>query len=131
MKRTALRRNPEQTRLWQRRTRRPLPSRSRRRVASTANMARVRAEVFNRDGGCLLEGEGPPCYGGLTYHHRRKAGAGGAYTVDNGVTLCARHNLWIEDEPPLFVDNGKYAYLSLVVRQGDQEWELLGERTNR
>ena len=131
MKRTELERNPGQARAWERRSRRPLPVKSRRRRTGKTGTDKVRAEVFDRDGGCMLQGIGPACLGRLTYHHRRKAGAGGAYTPDNGVALCVRHNLLVEDEPGMFVGDGHLADLGLVVREGDPEWERLGKRANR
>ena len=39
------------------------------------------------------------CFGPLTVHHLKKASAGGSYSEDNLVTLCAFHNSWIEDWP--------------------------------
>lgn len=66
--------------------------------------ALVRAAVFARDGHqCRLAdvaGAGP-CWGGLTYQHRRKAGQGGPYTVENGATLCAHHNTQLEADADL------------------------------
>lgn len=98
----------------------------------------VREAVFARDGyRCQLRDfmreqrtlgarvvEVPLCYGGLTYHHRRKAGAQGAYTLANGATLCVEHNYWVEDEP----EATKLVLPSLVVREADPEWEQLGRR---
>lgn len=86
----------------------------------------LRRRVFERDGGCVLHGETPWDCGGLplTVHHRRKAGAAGAWSMKNLVTLCAYHNLGIEDEPDYYRDNFPW----LVVREGDAEWDELGVR---
>jgi hypothetical protein len=94
---------------------------------------RVRQEVFSRDGECVLarKHDAGRCGGKLTFHHRRKAGAGGAYCVDNGATLCVFHNDLIEDEPGWFVGDGKLARHRLVIREGDPEWEKLGRRYQR
>jgi hypothetical protein len=90
----------------------------------------VREVVFARDGHrCLLFSS--LCRGGPTFHHRRKAGAGGAYTVENGATLCEFHNGHVEDNPDMYVGDGAFAYLRLVVREGDPDWEELGRRANR
>lgn len=78
----------------------------------------VREEVFRRDGyRCRLAGVSGAgrCFGPLTYHHRRKNGQGGLYTVSNGATLCAHHNDELEAnvklvaiakamDPPLVLD---------------------------
>lgn len=78
----------------------------------------MRAEVFARDGyRCRLEGVkgAGPCFGVLTFHHRRKSGQGGQYTVANGAALCAGHNERLESDarlaqlakamvPPLVLD---------------------------
>lgn len=68
--------------------------------------ALVRGAVFARDGfACALAGDPEaiallgPCFGRLTYHHLRKAGQGGAYSVENGLTLCLGHNGAVEDHP--------------------------------
>lgn len=78
--------------------------------------ARVRAEVFERDGWCqfphYLHPE-VPCMGGLTFHHLRKAAQGGSYCAENGLTLCAVSNDWVETEP----DAARA--LGLVIRRGD------------
>lgn len=85
----------------------------------------IRREVWQRDRRCLLylvPGAGE-CFGGPTYHHRRKDGQGGAYSVANGATLCAGHNSGIEAD----ADLSKLAEsLDLVVRRGHPEWEALG-----
>jgi hypothetical protein len=71
---------------------------SRKRLAATEARAEVRRQVFARDGRCLLRGiDGAgPCLGRRTPHHVLKASAGGPYSVENLVQLCAHHNDWIE-----------------------------------
>ena len=68
--------------------------------------ALVRGAVFARDGfACVLAARPEalevlgPCFGRLTYHHVRKAGQGGPYTLENGLTLCLGHNGAVEDHP--------------------------------
>jgi hypothetical protein len=83
-----------------RRTR--LAARSVRKLAAAGEEARVRSAVFVRDGHrCQFPPVtgAPPCFGPLTFHHLRKASAGGAYSEANGLTLCAFHNGWVEDNP--------------------------------
>jgi hypothetical protein len=92
----------------------------------------IRHAVFARDGyRCVLAAHQTTttlCGGDLTFGHRRKSGAGGAYTVENGLAQCAVHNGHIEDEPRLYRDLfGDW----LVVREGDPEWEQLGQRAAR
>ena len=86
----------------------------------------VRAAVLARDGGCLLhlsralnDGSWGPCMGGLTFHHLKKASAGGAYNEENGATLCVHHNRMVEDRP----DDA--TRLGLVIRG-----KAVGERSN-
>lgn len=73
--------------------------RKRKSAAQLDAEAAVRAVVFARAGHrCQLAavaGAGP-CWGGLTYQHRRKASQGGKYTVENGAALCAHHNTELE-----------------------------------
>lgn len=99
----------------------------------------VRDEVFARDGWTcrLAEHVGdivttdllgtrtrvvPDCWGPLTFHHRRKASAGGGYTTENGAVLCSWHNSWVEDEPAA----AREAAPHLVVRRGDPDWDGCG-----
>ena len=93
-----------------------------------ARQRAVREAVIARDGGCLLAGlTDHPCMGRLTFHHRRKASAGGIYAVANGATACALHNGWIEDCPT----EARRLFPGLVVREGDMEWEQLSARAGR
>lgn len=72
--------------------------------AELARRRAVREEVFARDGGCRLAGvEGAGrCFGQpMTFHHRRKASQGGAYTVANGACLCSGHNDQLEADADL------------------------------
>lgn len=103
---------------------------SKKRRASLAERERVRLEVFQRDGGCVMfwhvglpvreesKSPVPECGGPMTPHHKRKASACGPYIPENLVTLCAVHNGWVEDEP-----DDAYA-LGLTIRNGDPlPWE--------
>lgn len=116
--------------------------------------AEVREVVFARDGHrCVLQpwvGEPVPhdvppdpddldghwyatvpgCYGPLTFHHRRKASSGGAYTPANGLTACLGHNRWIEDEPDAARALGGETPWWLVVTEGDAEWTQLGRKAS-
>ena len=127
MKRTPLARDTPKARKWASGRRTPLKSRSARRRADKPPESKVKAAVFVRDElRCLMATDTETvCGGPLTYHHRRKASAGGAYIVENGATLCADHNVWVEDNPVTA------RRLGLVVREGDPEWQQLGRRANR
>lgn len=114
-------------------------------IDGAADREAVREAVFRRDRyRCQLERhvgaitssdpmygarqvEVPRCSGAMTFHHRRKAGAAGAYVEANGMTLCAGHNVWVEDEP----DAALTVLPAVVVREGDPEWESLGKRAHR
>lgn len=127
--------NPEKTRAWQ--------DRSRRALALGPDERAVRDAVFARDGHtCRLRAqvgvfvtvddarlvvEIPRCLGPLSFHHRRKASASGAYVEANGAALCVGHNRFVEDEPEVAVAVDPF----LVVREGDPEWESLGRRSQR
>lgn len=87
-----------------------LSPRSKKREAEAAERFVIRTAVFARDRwACTMpdvlrrHGAHPldagPCVGPLTPHHLRKASAGGPYTMDNLVSLCAGHNSWVEDHP--------------------------------
>lgn len=87
-----------------------LSYRSKKREAEAAERFIVRSAVFARDHWrCQMppvlarhnrgRDTAGPCMGELTYHHLHKEGQGGAYTLDNGLSLCARHNTWVEDHP--------------------------------
>ncbi|MDE1904863.1 MAG: hypothetical protein KGH75_00245 [Rhodospirillales bacterium] len=79
-----------------------LNPRSAKTIAAVPERDEVREAVFARDGRrCRLAPFFPdtPCGGRLTYHHVVKAGQGGAYTVENGITACVIHNDYIEDHP--------------------------------
>jgi 5-methylcytosine-specific restriction endonuclease McrA len=97
-----------------------------------AERAEIRERVFARDGHrCRLDPAGyaesigrlmavglipeprtgvPACHGALTPHHLLKASQGGAYTLDNLVTLCSMHNCWVEDHPAQARDLGLVIY---------------------
>lgn len=98
---------------------------SQHRQREALGRAAVRAAVFERDGWrCWMAGRlfgSPaserewwvPCHGGLTLHHLRKASQGGDYSAENGITLCVRHNEWVEEAPTVAHT------LGLVVRRGE------------
>lgn len=95
-----------------------------RRGQRDANRA-TREEVFARDGWrCrLLAVDGHRCYGPLTFHHRRKAGQGGGYTLTNGAAVCATGNSALEAD----ADLARAARaIGLVVRRGDPDWHACG-----
>lgn len=88
------------------------PAKRRKRVKPVSDKRRaqweaedeVRQAVFARDRWrCQLEGVAGAgsCLGRLTYHHRRKAGQGGAFTMENGATLCWSHNKRLEQDADL------------------------------
>jgi len=88
----------------------PLRRISKKRQAEAPERERVRLATFARDNWtCLLwkqDDIAGPCVGPLTFHHLKKASAGGAYTTENGATLCAGHNTWVEDNPRLATKMG-------------------------
>lgn len=111
---------------------RPLPARAarpKRRAESDEGVDKgaVRRSVFERDGWrCRLDGipGAGPCFGPLTFHHIRKEGQGGAFTVENGAALCSGHNTAIESDALVAL----IARTSgLVLRAGD-EWTVSHER---
>lgn len=87
----------------------------------------VRTAVFKRDGyRCLFAGVhgAGPCFGQLTFHHRRKASQGGEYSVANGGSLCVHHNDELEADADLAVLGRS---LGLVLLAGDP-WTPLPAR---
>lgn len=103
--------------------RKPVKPYSDKRAAAFDLHDRLRAAVLGRDGGCVLHGETDrDCSGGRTVHHRRKASAGGVWSLVNLVELCAGHNVDIEDRPAYYRERWPW----LVVREGDAEWKRLG-----
>lgn len=106
----------------------PLPMRSARARSLAYQERGIKAEVRERDGGCVMrliagsvlvgfrtEGREvavPRCYGDPTYHHLHKASAAGKVTAENGVCLCRGHNGWVEDQPEAA------QFLGLVVKPG-------------
>ncbi len=66
---------------------------------SKANVDKVRRKVFDRDGGCVVQGTAIsllfPCMGVWTIQHRVNRQMGGSAEVDGMaflITMCARHN---------------------------------------
>jgi hypothetical protein len=102
-----LRADPDKTRAWQRRSRKPLAAKSAKRAAKRPAEREVTEIVYGRDGGCVLRSmprlgdEVPLCGGPLTPHHLSKQSKGYDWSEDNLVALCSTHNGWVEDEPDL------------------------------
>lgn len=62
-------------------------------------------------------------------HERRKRSAGGSLVnPENLIPACNWCNGWVEDEP---ADARDLFGATLVVREGDPEWERLGARNDR
>lgn len=81
----------------------------------------------------ILEAAGLGGYGctGLVtgLHERRKRSSGGSLINPcNLIPACSWCNGLIEDEPELI---RTYTGTSLVVREGDEEWDALGARNDR
>jgi hypothetical protein len=134
-RRTRLSSDPEQQRAWEQRSRKRLPRKSAKRRAADDATAELRALVAASP--CLLRspttivlrlpsGDRPldvgACAGPGTPHHLQKAGAGGPTDLSNLVPLCAYHNGWVEDYPPLA------QLIGLVVKPGIDEGEALLRR---
>lgn len=94
-----------------------LSYRSKRREEEQAERFVVRQHVFARDHWrCQMPNvlarhgrdrdTAGQCMGELTFHHVRKASGGGAYTAENGLSLCATHNTFVEDHPMLATELG-------------------------
>lgn len=98
-----LRANPATTRAWKDRSRQPLPRASTKTRSRWMVDRQIRGEVEHRDGGCIVRfvtgHQHGTCFGPPTFHHLRKASAGGIVSHGNGVCLCAGHNTRVEDHP--------------------------------
>lgn len=129
MKRSRLTSDPQKAREWQQRSRGSLGARSRQKLTQRRTEAQVRELVFARDlYRCVLRDDpGHRCHGPLTPHHRRKASAGGAYSMENLVSCCQFLNGDIEDRPAYYRERFPF----LVVRESDAEFESLGRRAYR
>jgi hypothetical protein len=130
-RRARLTADPAVQRAWEQRSRRRLPRRSAKRRAADDATAELRARVaaapcLLRSGaqldGCDLLIVGPGCSGPGTPHHLHNAAALPPPTAANLVPLCAAHNGWVEDDPPLA------RRLGLVVRPGIDHGEALLRR---
>lgn len=110
----------------------PLARRSRLAPVSAKRRAEHKASrpvvalVFERDRGCLASRRPDvcgPCSGPLTPHHVRKDSQGGAWDLDNLVSLCWAHNcVWVEGNP------AEAHALGLVARRGEPityAWERM------
>jgi hypothetical protein len=82
--------------------RKPLRAKSEKRAAQRPHEEAVIEAVYVRDGGCILRTyEGHVCGGKRqTPHHLQKQSAGGAWSLENVVCLCAAGNGAVEDDPP-------------------------------
>lgn len=116
-RRTPPRRTTELARTaWRRKPRRLSPE-----------QRRVRAQVLARDGDCVLRSDigAGECLGKLEVHHLVKAWKKPPYEPWLLVTLCSRHNTWVEDHPLV----GRV--MGLVVREGDSiavAWQRMHQR---
>jgi len=99
VKRSEIRRQTPLKRVESSMKAKPLASQSAKTKASQSEHAEIRRQVFERDGRRCQLSVPHPCGFGLTYHHLLKASSGGKYTVENGLTLCAVANDWVEDHP--------------------------------
>ena len=129
MKRSRLTSDPQKAREWEQKSRGSLGARSAKKAAERQAEADIRLRVFQRDRRCVLSvlDDTHRCLGPLTPHHRRKASSGGAYSLLNLISICARGNGDIEDRPAYYRER----FPHLVVREGDAEWESLGRRAQR
>lgn len=109
--------------------RRPMRQTSEKKAEAFDFEAMQRRKVWDRDGGCVLDGEvDTPCAGRPTVHHRRKAGQGGSWSMENLVAMCWFHNVEdIEGRPEFYRERFPW----LVVTEEDAEWESLGRRSER
>lgn len=67
----------------------------------------VRAEVLERDGGCVLARFEPDhtCWGELEVHHR-KLRRHGDHTADNLCVLCSRGHAYVHEHPAVSYAHG-------------------------
>lgn len=93
---------------------------SAKRQREAIGRAAVRSAVYERDDWrCALSDPATRpiaagrCDGHTTVHHLLKQSQGGEYVPENLLTMCARHNDWVEEEPKLAWAIG------LVVRRGE------------
>ena len=104
-RKTELRADPAKNRAWQNRSRSEMKRTEIKKVSDKKRKARpgqlaVRGAVFARDNWtCQMIGWRGECFGPPTYHHVKKASAGGKYTFENGLTACVRHNSLVETYP--------------------------------
>lgn len=113
--------------------RQPLQARSEAKIEARPEEILVWEAVQKRDRTCRVAAMisrhlAGPCFGDDTPHHRRKAGAGGAYSLENIRLVCLGHNGALEDDPELAA---AAEAIGLVIREGDSSWERLGRRAYR
>lgn len=134
-RKTPLKADPAKQREWQRRSAMqssgtpargtPLKQQSNKKAAERREREPIRQAVLERDGhrcqmqkvvdrSTELHDVAGRCYGRLEVHHLDKESQGGAYTLTNLLTLCATHNLWVENNPTVA------HRLGLVIRRGDR-----------
>lgn len=105
-RRTPLQGNPEKTRAWRDRSRKPLPAKSKKRVAEDPERARVRQVVLDRDQGCMGRGILPgrcwhPRDEPLDVHEVESRGTHPGSHLDPEVclALCRGHHQWVTTHP--------------------------------
>jgi hypothetical protein len=111
------------------RSRKPLRRQSKRRRAEQPARDRCERIACRRAKG-FCEACTPVCTGlGHHGHERRKASSGGSRTNPRNVLWCCNScNGWVEDFPIAASMWQSTCGLSLVVREGDPEFPLLGKR---
>lgn len=102
-RRKPLRANPEKTREWQRRSRKPLPKEGRKAERERSAVASFRAEVRRRAGG-WCEGATPACpphrHAGAHAHHVWPSDRDrGVHDPERGKLLCAAGHDWTHAHP--------------------------------
>ena len=122
VRRTPLRTDLTKQRAWERRSRKPLPSRSAKRRAESKARTAIRAWVLRRDGACVAGPTGRrllpevacaspwPDRPALEVHEVVPRGRGGDYlSADNCVALCQAHHDHVTANPARATEVGLLA----------------------